>query len=113
MYLETFCEYQKDSEAMNLGPPKHLPPLAYYALGVNEEAGELAGKVKKLYRDDDGILTDEKRDDMIDEGGDVLWYLSQFCEEIGISLSTLARRKIVKLEGRLARGTTQGSGDKR
>lgn len=113
LFLETFSEYQQNATEINQGPPKHLPPLAYYALGVNEEAGELAGKVKKLYRDDGGILTDEKRGKMIDEGGDVLWYLSQFCEEIGISLSTLARRNIVKLEGRLARGTTQGSGDKR
>ena len=113
MFLETFSEYQKNATELNLGPPKQFPPLAYNALGLNEEAGELAGKVKKLYRDHDGILTDEKRDDLIDEGGDVLWYLSQFCEEIGISLSTLARRNIVKLESRLARGTTHGSGDKR
>ena len=113
MYLETFCEYQKDSAATNMGAPKGIRPLAYYALGLTGEAGELADKVKKIYRDRGGFVNDSDRDAIVDEAGDVLWYLTRLCEEVGVSLSTMARRNIVKLEGRLARGTTQGSGDKR
>lgn len=90
-----------------------MPPLVYYALAVNEEAGELAGKVKKLYRDHDGIVTAERLGGIIDEGGDVLWYLTRLCEVLGISLAAMARRNTTKLEGREARGTTQGSGDSR
>lgn len=98
---------------MNLGAPKHLPPLAYYALAVNGEAGELAEKVKKIFRDQDGHMTDEDKEAIIDEGGDMLWYLTRICETLGTTLGAMARRNIVKLEGRIDRGTTRGSGDRR
>lgn len=113
MYLETFSEYQRESALLNLGAPDHLPPLAYYTLGITGEAGELADKVKKIYRDYGGEVSNADRAAMLDEGGDILWYLARLCETLGVSLDSMARRNIVKLEGRLARGTTQGSGDKR
>ncbi|KKN22750.1 hypothetical protein LCGC14_0911860 [marine sediment metagenome] len=113
MYLETFGEYQRESANMDTGAPKNVPPLMYYALAVNEEAGELAGKVKKIYRDCDGFLTTADKDDMLAEGGDLLWCLTRFCEVLGISLGEMARRNLIKLDGRRERGTLQGSGDHR
>ena len=113
MYPETFDEYQADSAETNLHPPPLVPPLVYYALAINEEAGELAGKVKKIYRDQNGDMTDADKGAIIGECGDILWYLTRFCEVVGVSLSTMAFQNIVKLEGRVERGTIQGSGDKR
>lgn len=46
------------------------------------EVGELANEVKKLYRDDDQILSDVRLDKIISEGGDILWYLIFFFENI-------------------------------
>ena len=49
---------------------------AYVLLGLANEAGEFAGKVKKLYRDKQGEMTDDVRESMIFELGDVLWYVA-------------------------------------
>ena len=113
LYLETFNEYQKESADSDMGVPMKLSPLVYYAIAINEEAGELAGKVKKIYRDHNGAISATDRADMIDEGGDILWYLTRLCETLGISLEEMARRNIIKLDGRRERGTLQGSGDDR
>lgn len=90
-----------------------LLALTYVALGLGNEAGEVQGKVKKALRDDDGIVTDEKREAILDELGDVLWYLARVADELGVSLDQVAERNLTKLFGRLERGTLGGSGDTR
>lgn len=87
--------------------------LTYTSLGLAGEAGEIANKVKKVYRDDNGVLTNERREQLKDELGDLLWYAAQFAEVIGVSLSDVAECNLRKLESRAARGTLQGDGDKR
>lgn len=82
--------------------------LEYVALGLASEAGEFAGKIKKLIRD--GTYN---KDDLIAELGDVLWYVARAAEEIGVLLSDVARENVDKLEDRLARGKLKGSGDNR
>lgn len=86
--------------------------LTYVALGLGE-AGEVQGKVKKILRDDDGVITDEKREAILDELGDVLWYVTRMADELGESLADVAERNLIKLFGRLERGTLGGSGDNR
>jgi NTP pyrophosphatase (non-canonical NTP hydrolase) len=51
--------------------------VQYCTLGALGEAGEIANKVKKILRDDAGIITEERREDLISEAGDVLWYLAR------------------------------------
>lgn len=82
-------------------------------LGVAGETGELAEKLKKLIRDDGGVLSDEKREAMKREIGDVLWYLSQLSRVLGFNFSETAEANIKKLEDRAARGVIGGSGDNR
>lgn len=84
--------------------------LAYVALGLAGEAGEIANKAKKLLRDGD---TDELRDAMRAEIGDVLWYVALVADELGFPLSVVAERNLEKLADRAERGALQGSGDQR
>lgn len=92
----------------------------YPALGLVDEAGEVAGKVKKILRDrvgqiknDDGILDPEVKDMMTKELGDVLWYLSQLAREFEIDLQDIANKNVEKILSRQERGKIQGSGDDR
>ncbi len=85
----------------------------YPTLGLSGETGEIAEKVKKIIRDDQGVITDEKRDQIAKEAGDVLWYLSQLATEIDYSLEDIAQMNLDKLASRSARGVLSGSGDNR
>jgi NTP pyrophosphatase (non-canonical NTP hydrolase) len=87
--------------------------LNYTLLGLGNESGEVLGKLKKMYRDDGGVLTHDRQEAMVDELGDVLWYFARACEELGVDPANVAYRNIAKLRDRAARGTLQGSGDKR
>jgi len=49
----------------------------------------------------------------IDEGGDVLWYLSQLFKVLHIDFEDAARRNLDKLEDRMDRGVIRGKGDRR
>jgi NTP pyrophosphatase (non-canonical NTP hydrolase) len=87
--------------------------LAYTTLGLAGEAGELSNKVKKVYRDDAGILTTEARWKLADELGDVLWYVAAVASEIGIELQTVSELNLSKLAARKASNSLHGDGDAR
>lgn len=93
-------------------PIMTLLRIAYVSNGLGE-VGEVQGKIKKVIRDSGGIITDEKRQQLAGELGDVLWYLSQMASELGLSLSDVAVANLDKLFGRKERGTLHGSGDNR
>ena len=86
--------------------------LAYVALGLGE-AGEVQGKIKKILRDDNGVLTKEKRDAIGKELGDLLWYVARTASEISMLLDDVAEINIHKLKDRAERGVLGGSGDNR
>jgi NTP pyrophosphatase (non-canonical NTP hydrolase) len=91
--------------------------MVYPALGLAEEAGEVAGKVKKLWRNhgtmDGSNITNEQREAIIKELGDVLWYCAALSKEIGITLGSIALGNIEKLQDRAARGVIKSEGDNR
>lgn len=87
--------------------------IVYPTLGLSNEAGEFAGKVKKIFRDKGGEISEEDRAKLASELGDVLWYLTQLCTELGVSLAEVAQGNIDKLASRQQRGTLQGEGDER
>ena len=88
--------------------------LEYLALGMTSEAGEVAGKVKKLIRDGDDVEGFEMNKIAIaSEIGDVLWYCAMMAKEVGVPLNTIMQENLKKLHGRKERGTLQGSGDTR
>ena len=87
--------------------------MTYPALGLCGEAGEVAEKVKKTIRDDGGVLSDQRREALARELGDVLWYLSQLATEADLDLETIAEDNLEKLLSRQERGVLRGSGDDR
>jgi NTP pyrophosphatase (non-canonical NTP hydrolase) len=129
--------YQRIATKSAIYPGKGTPlGLDYCALKLNGEAGELAEHVGKAMRDD-GLIelgelppepggfanwktiatfrnpTPERTASIIKEVGDVLWYLSAICNELGIPLSAAAQENIAKLLDRTQRNALRGSGDDR
>jgi NTP pyrophosphatase (non-canonical NTP hydrolase) len=87
--------------------------LEYTSLGLVGEAGEICNKVKKVIRDNGGVLGHEKLDDLRSELGDVLWYVAQLATTLNTRLSDVANFNLRKLADRKKRGVLQGSGDNR
>ena len=88
--------------------------LEYLALGLTSEAGEVAGKVKKLIRDGEDVEGFElKKMAIASEVGDVLWYCAMLAKEVGVALNDIMKDNLKKLHGRKVRGTLHGSGDNR
>lgn len=107
-----FQEYQTASRrTWNLVHTDH--PIVYPTLGLVNEAGELAGKVKKIFRDKNGVVSEQDRQALKYELGDVLWYLAQIATELNLSLDEVAQANIEKLLSRLERNMIQGEGDDR
>lgn len=107
----TMNDYQNQARETAIYPAG--TGLTYTTLGLASEAGEVAGKLKKIIRDGDGIISDQQRLDLADEAGDCLWYVAMLAHELGMSLETLATRNLDKLASRKERGALQGSGDDR
>lgn len=86
--------------------------LAYVGLGLGE-AGEVQGKIKKVIRDAGGELTDEHRNAIEAELGDLMWYVARLCDEAGLSFDNVLAKNVSKLLDRKDRGCLGGSGDYR
>ena len=87
--------------------------LMYLCLGLAGESGEVIEKVKHIIRDRGGEISDEKRELLKKEIGDVLWYASQLARELGLSYGEIAALNIQKLADRAVRGVIKSEGDTR
>lgn len=107
-----FNEYQKKAKE-TAKYPNIGDNFVYPTLGFVGEAGELANKISKIFRDDDSKITEIKREEIKHELGDALWYLSQLALEFNIELDDVAVYNLEKLASRKKRGEISGSGDNR
>jgi len=105
-------QYQ-DSALKTAIYPNQGQNFSYPALGLMGEAGEVADKLKKVIRDNDGVLTDPVRDAVAKELGDCMWYLAVLANELDYDLNTIAEDNLLKLLFRQERGVLSGSGDNR
>ena len=85
--------------------------ISYPALGLAEEAGEVAGKIAKMMRDDIPLMEQKKKIEA--EMGDVLWMLAALAHDCGLSLQEIAEKNLLKLNARQSSGTLHGEGDNR
>lgn len=113
-----FNQYQRASAETMIYPhalENHdMRGLMYVALGLAGEAGELANKIKKLYRD--GFTHEDWpaiREGLTKEVGDALWYVAAICSELDADLEKAAAYNVAKLRDRARRGVLGGSGDDR
>ncbi|MCK9393844.1 MAG: nucleoside triphosphate pyrophosphohydrolase family protein [Candidatus Paceibacterota bacterium] len=108
----TFQEYQDEARKTAIYPNIDSN-FIYPTLGLVGEAGEVAEKIKKVIRDDNYQISDEKRIELGKELGDVLWYIANLSKELGLSLEDVAGRNLEKLKSRQQRNELGGSGDNR
>lgn len=133
-YDYTFEQYSKDVSG-TAQYPLVGDNMVYPALKLAGEAGELADKIGKHWRNktkkenessldiperdisadnmSSSSLSAEDRLEIIKEVGDVLWYLNALCVELETSLQYAARMNRDKLLDRQARGTICSRGDNR
>lgn len=112
MGFSDFDKYQKQCKKTAVYP-KVGKGFVYPLIGLTGETGEVAEKIKKLFRDDKGKLTPERKEEISKELGDVLWYVAQLSTELGIKFSDVVEGNIKKLASRKLRGTLHGDGDNR
>lgn len=110
LYVNNFIDYQLYTNNTAIYPKEKA--LEYITLGLVGEAGEIANKVKKVLRGDKPN-DDAFKKDMEGESGDLLWYLAQFCEVLGLDLGVVARNNAKKLNKRKEDGKLKGDGDNR
>jgi NTP pyrophosphatase (non-canonical NTP hydrolase) len=112
----TFAEYQR-AATKTAEYPDQGKNLLYPILGLVGESGEVADKVKKLWRNKGKTmpqqLDTQERHDLIMEVSDVMWYIAATCTELDISMEEVAQMNINKLNDRKARGVIKSEGDNR
>ena len=74
----------------------------YLMLGLMNEAGEVGGAYKKEIRD-----RVDNTELIIDELGDVLWYLTRLCDVYGVEISELMVNNMDKLFNRMTKEETE------
>lgn len=86
---------------------------AYPAMGLAEEAGEVAGKFAKAIRDESGVISEERKEAIKKELGDVCWFVAELSTLMGFSLEDVMQHNIDKLTSRKSRNVIHGEGDNR
>jgi NTP pyrophosphatase (non-canonical NTP hydrolase) len=107
----TLNQYQEAAKQTAIYKKEHK--IFYTTFGLVSEAGEVAGKVKKVMRDNNNRFKLEDLQEIAKELGDVLWYVATLADDIGIDLEDIARINIQKLTARKEKVTISGSGDNR
>lgn len=95
--------YQRQRAAAN-GEIPFEKARVIFALGLAGEAGEVADYLKKVI----GHGREFDRDKLVDELGDVLWYVSQLAHIHGITMSEIMFANRKKLTGRYPDGFKPG-----
>jgi len=98
--------------------------IAYCALKLNGEAGEVAEEVGKAIRAGElvfpmgsasrdsgpGTVHEKLREALRDELGDVLWYVAVLAHQLNYSLEEIATANLAKLQARKQRGELKHHG---
>lgn len=87
--------------------------IFYATTGLAGEAGEVCNKVKKILRDNRGVLNAETKQKLLGELGGVAWYLVALSEEIGFKIEEVLEYNLSQILDRLERNTIKGEGDDR
>ena len=100
----SFADYYKPNQTCN---------YCYPVMGLTEEAGEVSGKYAKAIRDCNGVVDNERREEIIKELGDVTWFVAELCTLLNVSMEEVMQKNIDKLKSRKERNVIHGNGDNR
>ena len=100
MTLDEFMEAAKETAVCKEVGMTYVQLINYLVLGLSGEAGEVANEAKRITSKDAGELTEERRDRILGEVGDVLWYIAVLVDELGYDLSLVAEDNLRKLRRR-------------
>lgn len=88
-------EYQRRAMHTAKKFPDTETELSYGVIGLAGEVGEVAERIKKAVYHDKGFGIE-----VIDELGDVLWYVAFLCKAYGVNLQDVAESNLAKLHAR-------------
>lgn len=106
-------EFQNKCRQTRVGDTLGDMKIIYPTLGLTGEAGEVAEKIKKVIRDNNGKFSIEKIEAIALELGDVMWYVCALADDLGLNLNTIAELVLEKLEMRMKENKIKGNGDYR
>jgi NTP pyrophosphatase (non-canonical NTP hydrolase) len=114
----TLNEYQEEAMITDVFDKSQnlllsAPGFVEKVLGLVGESGEFADKIKKIIRDSNGECSDAKKEELIKELGDVLWYIASIANYLDVDLDQVGAKNIAKLRDRQARNVIQSEGDNR
>lgn len=94
-------EYQREANRTDQRPGSDEGALFFPVIGLSSEVGSLVRHVKKRLRDGDAheLFSDQ----MAEELGDVMWYVANLAEKLGLGLEEVAQRNLRKVGGRWPR----------
>jgi NTP pyrophosphatase (non-canonical NTP hydrolase) len=97
---DSFARYQQLASRTSAPDRSERERLINAALGLAGEAGEVVDTLKKHLTHGHPL----HREKLVDEAGDVLWYLAELATVLGVSLAEMAAANIRKLERRYPQG---------
>lgn len=74
--------------------------LLWASNALGGEVGEFQNIIKKMYRDDNGVITAQRLIKMADELGDVLWYWLFVCDTLKLDPKNVMGLNMNKLKQR-------------
>ncbi|TCO69534.1 nucleoside triphosphate pyrophosphohydrolase family protein [Marinisporobacter balticus] len=93
-------DYQKKAMRTDVKLEDEKQNILNAAMGMSGEAAETLEHMKKVLFQ--GHKLDKAK--LIEETGDVFWYVAKMAEALGIDLSCIASYNIAKLEARYPKG---------
>ena len=103
IYLKSFTVYLADRLVELDRKGANIERLTTSGVGLAAESGEFLEIVKKMVFQGKP-WTDDNREHLIIELGDVLWYVAQACMALDISFDEVLERNVKKLEKRYPGG---------
>ena len=95
-----FNEYQRLAQRTSNKKADSIDKVLNGLMGLNGEDGECIDILKKYFYQGHDLDADK----LIDELGDVLWYIAETCTGIGVTMEEVAIRNIEKLRKRYPHG---------
>ena len=92
-------EYQRLARRTQNAQLNMVQRKEHALMGMMSELGEIAGIYQKVHQGHMLVV-----EDVIDELGDLMWFVAEFCDVLRADMGYVAERNIDKLKGRYPEG---------